>query len=269
MTTTFTIDDARQLLKKRDPEAHKGNFGHALMVVGSKGMAGAAILSTRACMRSGAGLVTVNTPDVNRVILQSAVPEAMCTDSVHSFNRYNAIGCGCGLGRDDAAKTALTDVLQSGKQLLLDADALNIIAAAQLIIPQGTVITPHDMEFDRLSNRIHNSRIERIITATEMAARDGIIVVLKGAGTVVVAPDGEMSVNSTGNAGMATGGSGDVLSGIITALLAQGYAAYDAARLGVFLHGMAGDMAADELSQESMIAGDIINYLPKAFKSIS
>lgn len=270
---TMNQDYIKGLLKARDPQAHKGCFGHALLYAGSYGMAGAAVLSAKACMRSGVGLLTVCTPPANNDILQISVPEAMVkhTDDMYAesdLSRYSAIGAGPGLGKGES-QTALLDKLLKNAACpsVLDADALNIISQNNYLleyVPSGSVITPHPGELARLTGQSENwNRMAE--KAIALSRNTGITVVIKGAPTVTVSPDGKAFINTTGNAGMATGGSGDVLTGIVLALLAQGYSAIDSAVIAVFTHGLAGDMAARSLSQTAMTSADIISFLPQAW----
>ena len=280
MDTDFTVieeSEVREHLLSRNRFAHKGNMGHALLLAGSYGMAGAAILATRACLRSGAGKVTVRTPQCNNEIMQIAIPEAIVsadeseniiTSSMETDN-YDAVGIGPGIGQDeDTAIAVIGQVRRADIPVVLDADALNVLAKHSAWLeqlPQGVIMTPHPKEMERLAN-LHNVEDYEILdNAREMAKRHGAYVVLKGHYTAVCMPDGRVSFNSTGNAGMATAGSGDVLTGIITSLLARRYKAEEACKIGVYLHGLAGDLAAEELGEESLVAGDIIRYLPKAF----
>lgn len=266
-------DYIKSLIKVRDPKAHKGCFGHALLYAGSYGMAGAAILSSKACMRSGIGLLTVCTPPANNDILQISVPEAMVihTDDMYAssdLSRYTAIGAGPGLGKGESQTALLDKLLKSAAcPTVLDADALNIISQNSYLldyVPAGSVITPHPGELTRLIGKTESWK-EMTEKAMELARSTGITVVIKGAPTVTVSPDGSAFINTTGNAGMATGGSGDVLTGIVLALLAQGYTAIHAAVVAVYIHGLAGDTAATMLSQTAMTSKDIISYLPKAW----
>ncbi len=276
----FATNEARTLISPRSADSHKGTYGHGLLIAGSYGMAGAALMAARACLRSGIGLMTVSTPECNRIILQTAVPEAMVrtngercwTDGVDDISRYSAIAVGPGLGTNSDTGDVLARLLKSasdaGRQLITDADALNIIAERNLLEQlAGNIITPHPGEFDRLLKCCGQSydKSMRSEQASEFAVKYGCHVILKGYETVVASPDGRISINTTGNPGMATGGSGDVLTGILLALAAQGLNAFDAARLGVFIHGLAGDMAADALSQTAMTATDIISFLPEAW----
>ena len=273
---TMNQDYIKGLLKVRDPQAHKGCFGHALLYAGSYGMAGAAVLSAKACMRSGVGLLTVCTPPANNDILQVSVPEAMVklTDDMYAqsdLSRYSAIGAGPGLGKGES-QTALLDKLLKNATCpsVLDADALNIISQNNYLldyVPSGSVITPHPGELARLTGKADNWS-QMAEKAIALARSTGITVVIKGAPTVTVSPDGKAYINTTGNAGMATGGSGDVLTGIVLSLLAQGYSAIDSATIAVFIHGLAGDMAAQDLSQTAMTSADIITFLHQAWKKL-
>lgn len=279
--TEFNLADATALCKPRCTDSHKGTYGHGLLIAGSFGMGGAALMSARACLKSGIGLLTVSTPECNRIILQTAVPETMVrtngercwTDVIDDILRYSAIAVGPGLGTNPDTGNALAKLLKSvsdaGKQLTIDADALNLIASSdRLDSLEGTIITPHPGEFDRLLKccGLSYDKSKRAEQASEFAVKYNCYVILKGHSTVVASPDGDISANTTGNPGMATGGSGDVLTGILLALCAQGFSPYDATRLGVFIHGLAGDIAADRLGQVSMTATDIIASLPDAWK---
>ena len=277
--TMMEEDMAKALLRPRSPYAHKGQMGHALIIAGSYGMAGAAILATKACMRAGAGKVTVHTPKRNVPILQTTMPEAIVsidreettfTEGVPTED-YSAVGIGPGLGTSE--QTAITLIAQLRRAQcpqVIDADALNILANRRAWLqqlPKGIIMTPHPKELDRIEGKCIDS-YERLTKARDLAERLQGYVVLKGHYTAICMPDGHVVFNSTGNAGMATAGSGDVLTGIITALLARGYERQHACLLGVYLHGLAGDLAAQELGEESVIASDIIDYLPKAFLKI-
>ena len=270
---TVKQDYIRSLLRVRDPQSYKGTFGHALLYAGSYGMAGAAVLSAKACMRSGVGLLTVCTPPANNDILQISVPEAMVrfTDDMYAdsdLSRYSAIGAGPGLGKGDSQTVLLDKLLKNAAcPSVLDADALNIISQNNYLldyVPSGSVITPHPGELARLTGKADNWS-QMAEKAIALARSTGITVVIKGAPTVTVTPDGTAYINTTGNAGMATGGSGDVLTGIVLALLAQGYSATDSAAIAVFIHGLAGDLAAQNLSQTAMTSADIISFLPQAW----
>ena len=274
-----TEDMAFNLLKKRHKFSHKGTHGHALLVCGSLGMAGAAILSARACLRSGVGLLTIHSPQCNRLILQTAVPEAMCREDaindvvthVEDCLSCNTIGIGCGLGKDKRTVRAFKDLLKNyTNPMVIDADALNIISENKDLLkclPANSILTPHPKEFERLFG-ITNNDFDRLELLRERAKSLNINILLKGAHTIVANTEGVCFFNSTGNAGMATAGSGDVLTGIITGLLAQGYEPSAAAILGVYLHGLAGDLAAERVGQEALIASDIIENLGDAIKKL-
>lgn len=276
LTQTFVAS----LLRTRDPFSHKGTYGHALIVAGSYGKIGAAVLSAGACLRSGVGLLTVCVPACGYTILQSTVPEAMvlvdgnldCFTEPVDTTKYSAVGIGPGLGADAQTAKALFHMLQHATApLVLDADALNLLAANSESLnhlPANTVLTPHPKEFERLAGTSadHEERTEKQMAFSK---QHNVFVVLKDHHTCISTPKGEVYYNTTGNPGMATGGSGDVLTGVITALLAQGYDALQACQLGVFVHGYAGDLARDQMGEVGMIAGDICDQLPYAFKALS
>jgi ADP-dependent NAD(P)H-hydrate dehydratase / NAD(P)H-hydrate epimerase len=271
--------DIQNLFRPRDKFTHKGSFGHALLIAGSFGKIGAAVLSAKAALRSGLGLLTVLVPSKGYDILQTAIPEAMCTCGQDPFvwvdspdlKPFSAIGIGPGIGTDERSANALKCLLKELKQpLVLDADALNILAAHTnlwSLVPKDSIITPHPGEFKRLAGAWKND-FERLEIQRALAREKQVIIVLKGAHTSIAYPDGRVFFNSTGNSGMATAGSGDVLTGILTALLAQGYPPTEAALVGVYLHGLAGNQCLDTQTKESMIASDIIGQLGKAFKLI-
>lgn len=270
---TVGQDYVKSLLKPRDPKAYKNSFGHALLYAGSLGMAGAAVLSARGCLRSGIGLLTVCSPSYNNDILQISVPEAMtiASDDLYAntdLSRYNAVGAGPGLGKGESQTAILEKLLKnSSRPMVLDADALNIIAGSRYLleyVPAGSVFTPHPGELQRLTGTAAD-REDLILKAKELATENGITVVVKGAPTVTIAPDGRMYVNTTGNPGMATGGSGDVLTGMVLALLAQGYESEQSALIAVYIHGLAGDIAARRLSMTAMTSADIADSLPQAW----
>ena len=278
--TLLEENDIRQRLLARDPFTHKGKMGNALIIAGSYGMGGAAVLATKACLRAGAGKVTTHTPKCNYLTLQISVPEAVIqfdreettfSEAVDSED-FNAVGIGPGLGTSEQTAIAIIAQLRRTQcPLVADADAINILAnhrAWLQQLPKGIIMTPHSKEFDRLEVHCTDS-YERLSKAREMAKRLQAYIILKGHYTTLCLPDGHVIINSTGNAGMATAGSGDVLTGIITGLLARGYKKEDACIVGMYLHGLAGDFAARELGEESVIAGDIIQYLPYAFKRLN
>ncbi|MCR4612974.1 MAG: NAD(P)H-hydrate dehydratase [Bacteroidaceae bacterium] len=265
--------DVRRMLKPRSVFAHKGMLGHAALVAGKLGMAGAAVLAARACLRSGVGKLTVHTPEANRPILQVAVPEAILNAEHFSSLAYDALAMGPGIGTDEDANHAMIDLLQHYMPLplVLDADALNLLADHPQWLPQlpeNAILTPHRGELERLTGPYENS-YDLLQKTLLFAHQNRVVVVMKGAFTVVVTPDGKAHFNTTGNAGMATAGTGDVLTGIIVSLLAQGYTPDEAARFGVYVHGLAGDYAADRQGQISLIASDIIDSLPQAFKQLT
>lgn len=271
--------DAIQLLKPRNKFDHKGTFGHALLIAGSYGKMGAATMAAKAVLRSGAGLVSAHVPQSGYPIIQTAVPECMVSidenDKVFSKppepGLFNAIAVGPGLGTDKLSQNALKLLIQNAiVPMVFDADAINILSENKTwisFIPAGSIFTPHPKEFERLAGKSRN-HFERSKLQREFSIKYKVYVVLKGAHTCISTPDGTCFFNSTGNPGMATGGSGDVLTGIILGLLAQNYHPQEASIMGVYLHGLAGDIAAKEKSQQAMIAGDITENLGKAFRKI-
>jgi len=272
-------EDIVNLVKHRKTFAHKGTYGHVFLIAGSYQKMGAAVLAAKSCLRSGVGLVTVHVPETGRQIIQTAVPEAMvCIDETEMnycgterLEKYSAIGIGPGIGKKQSMQNALKRILEnSANPIVLDADALNILAENKEwieMLPKNAVLTPHPGEFDRLTYS-HKTSFERYKTQLEFSKKYKIVLVLKGAYTSITDAEGNTFFNSNGNPGMATAGSGDVLTGIILSLLAQGYKPIDAAKIGVFLHGLAGDLAADEMGFEALIASDIINNRGNAFKRI-
>lgn len=276
------------IYKPRNRFSHKGNFGHALLITGSYGKMGAAALSAKACLRSGVGLLTCHIPKCGYEILQTALPEAMVMTDFNSsvitkieddVSKYDAIGTGPGIGTSSETRNFLKDFLSSCKKpVVIDADAVNGLAMEKKLptLPPSSILTPHPKEFERMFGECKND-FERLEMAMLNAKLLNCIIVLKGHHTFIAMPGGKVRqddlvgrgfFNNTGNAGMATAGSGDVLTGIITGLLAQGYPSEQAAILGVYLHGLAGDVAAEKYSQEAMIAGDITECLGEAFRSI-
>jgi len=279
-SSTFYLDEhfIRNITTRRNKYDHKGKFGHALLIAGSRSMSGAALLAARACIRSGAGLLTVHAPETLENALLTTLPEAMYSresqgyfSKVPKLKKYNVVGVGCGLGKHLNTANALEKLIQEYQSpMVIDADALNLVAGLNWLlehIPKGSILTPHPKEFERLFGT-HLHDFERHQTQLAMSEKYGIYIVLKGAHTCITSPKGKRFFNSTGNPGMATAGSGDVLTGIITGLLARGYSPEEAAILGVYLHGLAGDLAAAKISQESMIASDIIECLGAAFRTI-
>ncbi len=276
--TPGTIDGSviKNILKDRDPFSHKGDYGHACLLAGSIGMMGAAVLAVKGCLRSGTGKVTVYIPDIGCDIMQISAPEAMTKIAGETFiagamdlQKFDSLGIGPGLGLNESHKDLLHNIFSSfQKPIVIDADALNIIAKNKdllKMLPEGSILTPHKIEFERLFGKTDSDEKRREL-AMEISHKHKIYIVLKGHHTSITTPEKNVWLNTTGNAGMATGGSGDVLTGILTGLLAQHYSCLEACLLGVYLHGLAGDIAAEKFSQQSMIAGDIINCLGEAFK---
>lgn len=276
MPMPITIPFLQSILRPRPVDGHKGTFGHALLVAGSYGMAGAGILAGRSCMRSGVGKLTVHIPKMNNDIMQVALPEAILHHDEDDMRwtsmpvdtapgtAYNAIGIGPGIGTRQETSDALHRFLESMAgchvPMVLDADALNILSLHPdwlALLPQGTIITPHPLECRRL--------------VEAGACMDNVILVLKGHPTTITIPGDTPAqyVCPYGNDGMGTAGSGDVLTGIILGLLAQGYPPRDAAILGVSLHAISGDFASEALGRHSLIASDLTDYLPQAFKLIT
>ncbi len=317
--TEVTLRRCREYVKQRPIDAHKGTMGHALLVAGSPGMAGAAVLASRACMRSGVGKCTVCTPRSNNDILQISVPEVIVAgyddllnpaersalvtlcraqwqgeNTELDFGAYDGVGIGPGLGQSEASEHMVRMVLGNVKgPAVADADAINLIGKGVVPIdklPKGMIFTPHKKEFERLLGAVQKETSEEkerqgcgqstvtphgdghtaalpmddVRRAMAFAMDVEGYVLLKGHRSALCCHDGEVIYNTTGNAGMATAGSGDVLTGIITGLLARGYEPKVAAMMGMYLHGLAGDLAAEEVGQESLIASDIIKFLPKA-----
>jgi NAD(P)H-hydrate epimerase len=269
-------EDICPLLRPKSCFDYKNKFGHALIVAGSKGKMGAAILCSKASMRAGAGLLSVYLPKDGEAIMQTAFPEAMtiADDSNNIIKHFpdtssfSSVGIGPGIGTHPDTALALKEFLaRNQKPLVLDADALNIISRNKeclKLVPKNSILTPHVGEFDRLAGQ-SDSSFERLQKARDLAAEINGIVVLKGAYTAICTPEKEVFFNSTGNPGMATAGSGDVLTGIITGLLAQNHSALEAAKIGVYVHGLAGDIAAKKMSQNSLIASDIVDNLTNVF----
>lgn len=273
-------EEIRTLIKPRKQFAHKGDFGHALLIAGSKGMAGASVLAARACLRSGVGLLTVHAPLCNNDILQTSIPEAMVqpdlSENYFSAPRetdpYMAIGIGPGIGRNEETEAALLEQLSLCQvPVVLDADALNLLANHRhhlTNLPKGSILTPHPKELERLVGKCQDS-YERLMKACELARTAKVHIILKGAYSAIVTPAGKCYFNPTGNPGMATAGSGDVLTGVILSLLAQGYTAEEAAKIGTYIHGLAGDFAQKKNGMIGLIAGDIVENLPTAWKLVS
>lgn len=272
-------EDMPYLVKSRNKFAHKGNFGRALLIAGSQGMAGASVLAAKACLRSGVGLLTVHVPFCNNTIVQTSVPEAMtqidisetCFASAIDTDDYQAVGIGPGLGKAAETEAALLEQIDACQTpMVVDADALNLLGEKRSYIgrlPKGSILTPHPKELERLVGKCQNS-YDSLMKARELAKTANVHIILKGAYSAVIAPDGKCWFNITGNSGMATGGSGDVLTGVVLALLAQGYDSGVAARLATYIHGLAGDIACKKQGEIGMVASDIINNLPLAWRML-
>ena len=268
--------DIYHLVVPRSKFAHKGTYGHALLIAGSYGKMGAAVLASKGCLRSGVGLLTTHVPRLGYSVIQTALPEAMVSIDQHDsmftefpdLSPFSSIGIGPGLDKKHNSRKALCELLEKSKvPLVIDADGINILSENKEWLeklPENSILTPHPGEFRRLVGESANS-YERIQKQLEFSKEHKLVLVLKGAFTTVATPDGKLHFNSTGNPGMATAGSGDTLTGIILGLLAQGFSSEDAAVLGVFLHGLAGDLAVQQISENALIAGDIADYLGKAF----
>ena len=271
--------DVAALMPPRKSNSHKGDHGHAWLLAGGQGKMGAALMSAKACLRSGCGTLTIHVPAGQAAVVHGTIPEAMvsCDGFKHlsalpNFVKAAAIGVGPGIGTDEATARMLKVLIQGAPApLVIDADALNILGQNKTwlaFLPKGTILTPHPKELERLVGSNATNDHERLMQAKELAVRQGIVVVLKGAHTAICAPDGKLFFNGTGNPGMAKGGSGDALTGIITSLRAQGLDPLSSALLGVYAHGMAGDLAAEELGMDGMLPTDLIEQLPLVWKKL-
>ncbi|MDL2262782.1 NAD(P)H-hydrate dehydratase [Bacteroidales bacterium OttesenSCG-928-I21] len=281
--TNWYVSDfeyVKSKIKNREKFDHKGIYGHALIISGSYGKAGAAVLCTRACIKSGAGLVTTHVPTKLVDILQISVPEAMIniddndkyfSSYINGINNFSAIGIGPGIGTNSETKEALINFLHNNNiPIVVDADAINILSETnnfKNLLKVGTILTPHPKEFERLFGKFENS-YERLKFMQDFSESTGVIILLKGGISSISLPNRKIYFNTGGNPGMATAGSGDVLTGIITALLAQGYNPADATILGAFIHSAAGNFAKKECGLTTMTATDIINNLSSAFKEL-
>ena len=273
----YTIEkkDIVSLLKKRAKFSHKGNYGHALIIAGSKGKIGAAVLASKACLKSGAGLLTVHVPASGTQILQSVLPEAMVSEDLNpqfisdspETGKYNCVGIGPGLGTHKETELAFKQLIQKYQgNLVIDADAINLLAENKTLfafLPPMSILTPHPKEFDRLTEK-HNTDFERIETAKDLATKHQIILILKSAHTAIITPSKSVFFNTSGNPGMSKGGNGDVLTGILIGLLARGYDPLPTALVGVFIHGYAADKLIEKHSEESILPSEIINNLSSA-----
>jgi ADP-dependent NAD(P)H-hydrate dehydratase / NAD(P)H-hydrate epimerase len=279
---SVTIDDVRKLIKPRRKFSHKGLYGHALLLCGGYGKMGAAVLAARACLRTGVGLLTMHAPSSGYNILQTAVPEAMTlTDNnrkhiselPENMDNYSVVGLGPGMGKEKVTKTAIGQLLATcSLPMVIDADAINIIASSDKLksqLPKNKVIfTPHPKEFERLVGKSKND-YDRLQNLVEFCREYSCYICLKGSHTAICTPEGKVFFNTTGNAGMATGGTGDVLTGVLTALVAQGYSLEEACLLGVYVHGLAGDLALQRVGDIAMIASDLTDHLPQAFMTLA
>ncbi len=274
-----TREDVVAGYRKRKTFSHKGTYGHALLISGQYGMMGAAILAARSCLRSGVGLLTTHVPEWGYQVMQAAVPESIFSidpsreriSTCPSLDKYSAVGAGPGIGTKAETASAIEGLLQkAGRPLVLDADALNILAQRPGLlssIPENTILTPHPGEFDRLAGKSTDASMRNKLQI-EFSRKYKVIVLLKGAYTSVSLPNGKCYFNSTGNPGMATAGCGDVLTGMILSLLAQGYAPDEAAITGAYLHGLAGDLSAAEHGEQALIASDVVDKIGIAYKII-
>ena len=270
----------KNIFAARNDFSHKGNFGHGLLVAGSFGKAGACVLASKAALRSGLGLLSVHIPKTLYNILQISVPEAMVETDSNDFSlndnidtqKYSAIGIGCGLGTEPKTKEVLLNLLKTCKKpVLIDADGLNLLAKInnfQSLLNENIILTPHPKEFERLFGKF-NSYHEKLNFMRKISMDTGATVVLKGGITAIATPKGKIFFNTIGNAGMATAGSGDVLTGIILGILTQGFSPIESTKAGVYLHALSGDLAKQQIGEISLIASDIINNLPKAILLVS
>ncbi|MBO7481999.1 MAG: NAD(P)H-hydrate dehydratase [Bacteroidales bacterium] len=263
--------DIVKMIKPRQPFDHKGTFGHALMIGGSRGKAGASVMASKACLRSGVGLLSVSSPDDICEIMQISVPEAMYMDSgTGSANNFTAIGIGPGIGMGDSAQSLVSKALVCGKPCVVDADALNIIAEDKHMLDKvgNCILTPHPKEFERLFGKF-NSSVERLRFMSDFSEKHNCVIVLKGGVTAISLSDGHLLFYIGMNPGIATGGSGDVLTGIITSMLAQGCSVDNAAIAGVWIHGEAGKLASSDFGMISTVATDIISKIPFVTKELT
>lgn len=275
LTDTFI----KSLLKPRRKFSHKGTYGHAMLIAGSYGKMGAAVLAAKACLRSGVGLLTMHIPQCGNEIMQTTTPEAIVsTDSKKQWigdeiitKTFSAVGIGPGIGTNEQTQKALhAIIIRHERPLVLDADALNILSLHKDWLgelPANSILTPHPKEFERLAGTTEND-FARHALQIAFSKKYQLFIILKGAHTCITTPSGETYFNTTGNPGMAKGGSGDLLTGMITALLAQGYTSLESCLIGVFVHGYAGDLTRDVLGETGMIAGDQCDHLPQAFKQL-
>ncbi len=282
LETKYTLNEEnniKQLIKPRNPFGNKGTFGNGLLIAGCYGMAGAAIISAQAAMRSGIGKLTIHTPTINNVILQTTVPQAVLRHdkdnyvftTVENTEGYQAVAIGPGLGQNNNTDIALLEqIAHTTQPLVIDADALNILSKHKgwlQQVPKQSILTPHPKEFSKLFGESH-SDYEMLNIAREKAGHYQIYIVLKNHYTAICSPSGHIYFNTTGNSGMATAGTGDALTGILLSYLSQGYSTIDACRLGCYIHGLAGDIAAEKYTEEGMNVMDLIQEIPSAIKKL-
>ena len=273
-------DYVKSKIKKRPPFSHKGDYGHALIIAGSFGKIGAAVLSAKGCLKSGVGLITIQIPSCGYEIMQKSVPEAMVIndngekiiESVIDYNKYSAIGIGPGLDKNDKTKNVINNIFKCYKKpIVIDADAINIISEDEEllnIIPANSILTPHVGEFGRLVGKWETD-LERQYLLKNLSKKLNSFIILKGAYSSIGCPEGKILYNSTGNPGMSTAGSGDVLTGIITSLLAQGYSQKHSAIIGTYIHGLSGDITRKEIGEISLTALDLVDKVPIAFNQMN
>lgn len=276
-TEYYYVEKEDVIIKKRKKFSHKGNYGHALITAGSYGKAGASVLTVKAAHRTGAGLITALVPKANYEIMHISSPETMlkidkneyCLSEMPDLKPFNAVAVGPGIGFEDKTKKLILNLIENyNNPGVFDADAITILSENKnwlKKVPSGSIFTPHPKEFERLIGKTDNN-YQRMLKQIEFAKTYNVVLILKGAHTSVATPEGKVFFNSSGNPGLATGGSGDVLTGIIVSLLAQNYTPQEAAVYGVFIHGLSGDLAAERYGQDALIASDIINLLPDAIK---
>lgn len=276
----ISSDRIFRILEKRNPFSNKGNFGNAILFVGSYGKMGAATLASTACLRTGVGLLTVYIPKCGYTVLQTSIPEAMVIcdkqetmiSAAITLHNFNIVGIGCGIGTSIETTKALKQIIRSfDKPMVIDADAINIISENKdwlKWVPDESIFTPHAKEFERLVGKSNNEN-ERKKMQIEFSQKHNVYVILKGHETIISCPNGNTYLNTTGNAGMAKGGSGDVLTGMLTAFLAQHYTPEQTCIAGVYIHGLAGDIAVKETGEFSLLASDLIKAIGKAFLAIT
>lgn len=279
--SVLEFEKIKSIILTRSKNAHKHSVGKALLIAGSRSMMGAAILAAKSCIRGGVGLLSCHLPRIGVQTMQISVPEVICSEdlneSIYSsppdLNGFNGIAIGCGIGLDPMTEEAFIELLKCKPKnvpLVIDADALNILAksnsAKELVRESNCILTPHIGEFNRLFGSSENS-LDRLNKLRLASKELNATIILKGPYTAVTNPKGHIYFNSTGNEGMATAGSGDVLTGLVLAFIAQGYSNLDAALNAVYIHGLSGDLASHEIGKISLIASDLIQYLPKAIKS--